>query len=76
LPNITAQKGAALGWGYWPAYRVSSGNFWTMQRRLNDCYRQQRFPEPVYISDNTIALSMYMAFTGNGGIVETPGLKR
>jgi sulfur-oxidizing protein SoxA len=76
LPNITEQKGAAMGWGYWPAYRVSSGNFWTMQRRLNDCYRQQRFPEPVYISDNTIALSMYMAYTGNGGTVETPGLKR
>jgi sulfur-oxidizing protein SoxA len=47
-----------------------------MQRRLNDCYRQQRFPEPIYISDNTIALSMYMAYTGNGGTVETPGLKR
>jgi sulfur-oxidizing protein SoxA len=76
LPNITEPKGAAMGWGYWPAYRVSSGNFWTMQRRLNDCYRQQRFPEPVYISDNTIALSMYMAFTGNGGTIETPGLKR
>lgn len=76
LPNITEPKGAALGWGYWPAYRVSSGNFWTMQRRLNDCYRQQRFPEPVYISDNTIALSMYMAYTGNGGTIETPGLKR
>ncbi len=76
LPNITEPKGAALGWGYWPAYRVSSGNFWTMQRRLNDCYRQQRFPEPVYISDNTIALSMYMAYTGNGGKIETPGLKR
>jgi L-cysteine S-thiosulfotransferase len=76
LPNITAQKGAALGWGYWPAYRVSSGQFWTMQQRLNDCYRQQRFPFPIYGSDVTIALSMFMAKTGNGGTVETPGLKR
>jgi sulfur-oxidizing protein SoxA len=76
LPNITTQKGAALGWGYWPAYRVSSGQFWTMQQRLNDCYRQQRFPFPIYGSDLTVALSMYMAKNANGGTVETPGLKR
>ena len=76
LPNLTTQKGAALGWGYWPAYRVSSGQFWTMQQRLNDCYRQQRFPFPIYASDLTIALSMYMAKNANGGTVETPGLKR
>ena len=76
LPNLTQQKGAALGWGAWPAYRVSSGTFWTMQYRLNDCYRQQRFPEPIYISDDTIALSMYMAATANGGKMAAPGLKR
>jgi sulfur-oxidizing protein SoxA len=76
LPNLTTQKGATLGWGYWPAYRVSSGQFWTMQQRLNDCYRQQRFPFPIYGSDLTIALSMYMAKNANGGTVETPGLKR
>ena len=76
LPDLTQQKGAALGWGAWPAYRVSSGTFWTMQYRLNDCYRQQRFPEPIYISDDTIAVSMYMAVTANGGKMAAPGLKR
>jgi len=76
LPNITIQEGAALGWGYWPAYRVSSGQFWTMQQRLNDCFRQQRFPFPIYGSDVTIALSMYMAKNANGGMIQTPGLKR
>ncbi|CAK0766821.1 L-cysteine S-thiosulfotransferase subunit SoxA [Gammaproteobacteria bacterium] len=76
LPDITSQKGAALAWGFWPAYRVSSGEFWTMQRRINDCYRQQRFPFPIYGSDVTIALSMYMAANANGGVVKTPGLKR
>ena len=76
LPNITDQKGAALGFGYWPAYRVSSGNFWTMQRRLNDCYRQQRFPEPIYTSDVTIALSVYMGAKAKDGVINTPGLKR
>ncbi len=76
LPNITEQKGAALGWGYWPAYRVSSGTFWTMQRRLSDCYRNQRFPEPIYTSDNTIAVSLYMAVNAKGGTMNAPGLKR
>ena len=76
LPNLTEPKGAAEGWGSWPAYRVSSGEFWTMQRRLNDCLRQQRMPYPIYGSDATIALSMYMAAMANGGTVLTPGLKR
>ncbi len=76
LPNITKPQGAADGWGSWPAYRVSSGEFWTMQRRLNDCLRQQRMPFPIYASDVTIALSMYMAAKANGGEITTPGLKR
>ncbi len=76
LPNLTEHEGAAAGWGNWPAYRVSNGTFWTMQRRLNDCYRQQRMPFPVFGSDVTIALSMYMANKANGGEMNTPGLKR
>ena len=76
LPNLTQPKGAAEGWGTWPAYRVSSGTFWTMQRRLNDCYRQQRMPFPIYGSDVTVALSVFMANKANGGTVQTPGLKR
>ena len=76
LPNLTTHDGAIAGWGSWPAYRVSSGQFWTMQQRLNDCFRQQRFPFPIYGSEVTIALSMFMAKNANGGIIQTPGLKR
>ena len=76
LPDLRTQSGAAAGWGTWPAYRVSSGEFWTMQHRLNDCYRQQRTAEPIYGSDVTIALSVYLAATAKGGTVLTPGLKR
>jgi sulfur-oxidizing protein SoxA len=76
LPDLRKQAGAAAGWGSWPAYRVSNGQFWTMQHRLNDCYRQQRTAEPIYGSDVTIALSVYMAATAKGGTVLTPGLKR
>ena len=35
----------------WPAYRVSNSQFKTMQWRINDCYRQMRFPEPNFASD-------------------------
>lgn len=76
LPDLRKQEGAAAGWGSWPAYRVSNGQFWTMQHRLNDCYRQQRTAEPIYGSDVTIALSVYLAGTANGGTMLTPGLKR
>lgn len=76
LPYIPSQKGAALGWTSWPAYRVSAGQMWSMQWRINDCFRQQRFPEPIYASDVTIALSMYMAATAEGATMATPGIKR
>lgn len=76
LPDLRTHQGAAAGWGSWPAYRVSNGQFWTMQQRLNDCFRQQRFPEPIYGSDVTIALSVYLASLANGGTVLTPGMKR
>lgn len=76
LPYLPSQKGAGAAWTSWPAYRVSVGQMWGMQWRLADCFRQQRFPEPVYGSDVTVALSLYMATTGNGSVMDTPGIKR
>ena len=46
LPNLTKNPGDGVGFAAWPAYRVSNGQMWSMQLRLNDCYRQQRFPYP------------------------------
>lgn len=76
LPYIPSAAGAAAGWTSWPAYRVSTGQMWSMQWRINDCFRQQRFPEPVYTSDATVALSMFMAATARGATMKTPGIKR
>lgn len=76
LPNLTKQPGASAGFGAWPAYRVSSGELWGMQRRLNDCYRQQRFPYPGFGSDATIALGVYMGVNGKDGESIAPALKR
>ncbi len=76
LPNLTKQPGAGNGFGAWPAYRVSNGQMWSMQLRLNDCYRQQRFPYPLFGSDATIALGVYMGVNGKGGESIAPAIKR
>ena len=76
LPNLTKNPGASEGFGAWPAYRVSSGELWSMQRRLNDCYRQQRFPYPGYASDVTVALGVYMGVNGKDGKATAPSIQR
>jgi sulfur-oxidizing protein SoxA len=76
LPNLTKNPGAGNGFGAWPAYRVSNGQMWSMQHRLNDCYRQQRFPYPGFGSDATIALGVYLGVNGQGGESIAPALKR
>jgi L-cysteine S-thiosulfotransferase len=76
LPNLTQNPGAGNGFGAWPAYRVSNGQMWGMQLRLNDCYRQQRFPYPLFGSDATIALGVYLGVNGKGGQSIAPAIKR
>jgi sulfur-oxidizing protein SoxA len=76
LPNLTKNPGDGIGFAAWPAYRVSSGQLWGMQRRLNDCYRQQRFPYPLFGSDATIALGVYMGVNAKGAESIAPAIKR
>ncbi|HEX8438751.1 sulfur oxidation c-type cytochrome SoxA [Archangium sp.] len=76
LPNLTTAEGARKAYGAWPAYRVSQGEVRTMQHRLYDCFRQQRFPEPRYASDVITALTMYLAVSANGGELQAPTIKR
>jgi sulfur-oxidizing protein SoxA len=76
LPNLTESGDAQKTYAAWPAYRVSQGELRTMQHRLNDCFRQQRFPEPVYGSDAITALTMYLAKQAAGGDFNAPGMKR
>ena len=76
LPKLTTKPGAGNGFGAWPAYRVSNGQMWGMQLRLNDCYRQQRFPYPLFGSDATVALGVYLGVNGKGGESVAPALKR
>ena len=76
LPNLTKNPGDGIGFAAWPAYRVSSGEMWSLQRRLNDCYRQQRFPYPGFASDVTIALGVYMGVNAKGAESIAPAIKR
>jgi sulfur-oxidizing protein SoxA len=76
LPVLTKNPGDGVGFAAWPAYRVSNGQMWSMQLRLNDCYRQQRFPYPGFGSDATIALSTYLGVNAKGAASAVPAIKR
>jgi L-cysteine S-thiosulfotransferase len=76
LPNLLDPKDAQNAYATWPAYRVSQGEVRTMQHRLWDCFRQQRFPEAQYTSEAITALTMYLARNAEGGTFNAPALKR
>ena len=76
LPVLSEREGAQKAYTTWPAYRVSNSQLKSMQWRINDCYRQMRYPEPGFISEATIALTHFMAVTANGAPYRGPGTKR
>ena len=76
LPNLTSKAGAQKGYSTWPAYRVSQGELRTFQWRLNDCFRQQRFPELEFGSPASIALTTFLAYNANGALFAAPSIKR
>ena len=76
LPILTKNPGDGVGFAAWPAYRVSNGQMWGMQQRLNDCYRQQRFPYPKFGSDAIAALGVYLGVNAEGAKSVAPAIKR
>jgi sulfur-oxidizing protein SoxA len=76
LPNFLDRESARGSLVTWPAYRVSESTVWTMERRLVDCIRQMRWPEPDYLSEAIVALEVYLRNQANGGVMEAPGIKR
>jgi sulfur-oxidizing protein SoxA len=76
LPVLSSPKAARPVMATWPAYRVSNSQFKTMQWRINDCYRQMRMPEPVFGSEATVAMNMYLTTTAKGETYRGPGTKR
>ena len=77
LPTLSkAAKQAQETMGSWPTYRVSQGALRTMQHRLWDCYRQQRWPVPEYASDSVTALTVFLNKQALGGEINVPSIKR
>ena len=76
LPNLRKPAEAIRAYQGWPGYRMTGGFMLTQQWRMNDCFRQQRFPEPSYLSDSITALLAYMTVTANGQVYKGPGIKR
>jgi sulfur-oxidizing protein SoxA len=75
LPDLTKPADAQHAYTGWPAYRIGAGEVRTMQHRLWDCFRQQRFPEVAYGSDTVTALIMFLAKNANDGAMNAPGVK-
>jgi sulfur-oxidizing protein SoxA len=76
LPVLSKPQHARPLMATWPAYRVSTSSFITLQWRMNDCYRQMRMPEPVFASDTTVALIHFMTVTAEGAPYRGPAIKR
>ncbi len=76
LPNLLNPADARGAYASWPAYRVSQGELRTFQWRLNDCFRQQRFPELEFTSEASIALTTFLARNASGGVLSAPSIKR
>jgi sulfur-oxidizing protein SoxA len=76
LPNFTKPEQAIRSYQGWPGYRMTGGVMHTLQWRMNDCFRQQRFPQPGYVSDTITALLSYMAVNSAGQVYRGPGIKR
>jgi sulfur-oxidizing protein SoxA len=66
LPNFTKPEQAIRAFQGWPGYRMTGGVMHTLQWRMWDCFRQQRFPEPGYVSDTN----------ASGQVYKGPGIKR
>jgi sulfur-oxidizing protein SoxA len=76
LPNLTSKEQAIRAFQGWPGYRMTGGLMHTLQWRMNDCFRQQRFPEPGYVSETISDLMTYMGVNANGHLYKGPGIKR
>jgi L-cysteine S-thiosulfotransferase len=76
LPAVHKPAHARPVMASWPAYRVSTSQFITLQWRINDCYRQMRMPEPNFGSQTTVALIAFLSATARGATYSGPGNKR
>jgi sulfur-oxidizing protein SoxA len=77
LPNMTnaGEMREVIATG-WPAYRGTHSTIRTMQHRLYDCFWQMRQPDLGFASDVSVALTLYLNHSANGGEIKLPGVRR
>lgn len=77
LPDLSVPgKQAQETMGSWPTYRVSQSQVRTMQHRLYDCFRQQRWPALDYAADGATAIHLFLNIQATGGEITVPSIKR
>ena len=77
LPDLFhASKAAQETMASWPTYRVSQSALRTLQHRMWDCFRQQRWPDPDYGAVSISALIMFLNQQAAGGELAVPSIKR
>jgi sulfur-oxidizing protein SoxA len=60
----------------YPVYRLEWQSAGSLQRRLRACYSGVRAELPPYDSPDLLDLSLYLAWRGEGLLIETPGVRR
>ena len=76
LPNMTDRRQMQAVISGWPAYRGTQSTVRTMQHRLYDCNWQMRLPDLDFASDMSVALTTYLNYSGNGAVIQAPGVRR
>jgi sulfur-oxidizing protein SoxA len=76
LPNFAKPETALASVQGWPGYRMTGGVMHSLQWRLSDCFRQQRFPKPDYASETLSLLMTYLTVNASGQTYKGPGIKR
>ena len=76
LPNMTDRKQMQAVIAGWPAYRGTHSTVRTMQHRLYDCGWQMRLPDLGYASDMSVAITTYLNYSANDGLINLPGVRR
>ncbi|MGI9387294.1 MAG: sulfur oxidation c-type cytochrome SoxA [Methyloligellaceae bacterium] len=71
--SMTLSQGQANGF---PAYRLTGSKPWTLHKRVQACSRLIRSEPFPSGSDDYVNLELYLAWRGQGLMVETPAVRR
>jgi len=74
LPDLGDAKVTAAG--TWPAYRMTKGKMFTLQKRFQQCMNNALLAKIPLGSKEMVALEVYVTNSAKGNAIHIPGLKR